>query len=95
MKTPRYKNVMTVMLNGMDTNPYSKYGVRCNPFPQIAKYETQQQIMRVQELGATPIPDTNFIRNHLKGYASEELIDLCCKQFQKGQYVEFMIGWND
>ena len=86
---------MIVRLNGTDTNPYIELlGLPCNPFPQIAKYEYQRECMKVQELGANPIPDTDYIRKHLKGF-SHEFVELCCECFRKGQYIEFEVAWKD
>lgn len=85
---------MTVRLNGTSKNPYDKFGFTSNPFPQLPHAEIMAQVMRVQELAGKPIPDTNYIREHLKGYVTQELIDLCCKQFIKGKRTEFVVEWE-
>lgn len=82
-----------VVLNGTDFNPYSEYGLRQNPFPQIAEAGIAPQLLHLARLGGDPIPDTTFIRNHLKGW-SEEFIEMCCKKFRKGFIVKFWVSWN-
>lgn len=86
---------MIISLNGTDINPFHRLGLRQNPFPQIARYEIDKQVMLVQSLGAEPIPDTDYIRLRLAGRVSQELIDLCCAQFVKGKNVKFTIHWPD
>jgi hypothetical protein len=86
---------MIVCLNGLDFNPYTEtLGLTANPFPQIPVYEYSRFVTIVQELGATPIPNTDYIRNHLRGF-SEEFINLCCECFCKGEYIEFEVVWKD
>jgi hypothetical protein len=86
---------MTVSLNGTDTNPFYKFGLTQNPFPQLARMETDAQVLRLQALGADPIPNTAFIREWLAGYCTEELIDLCVARFKPGELVHFDITWRD
>jgi hypothetical protein len=86
---------MTVKLNGTDTNPFHLMGLKSNPFPQLARAETDAQVRRLEQLGADPIPDTDYIRNHLRGWVSQELIDGCCERFKKGEMAEFDITWKE
>lgn len=83
---------MTVRLNGTDENPWLRMGLTQNPIPQLGKYEYDRWCLHLQKLGADPIPDTDYIRNHLRGY-TDELVDLCCRQFKKGEMVEFDVYW--
>lgn len=84
----------TVILNGTDVNPYHALGLTQNPFPQIPKYEYASELQHLAILGAEPIPDTDYIRKHLKGW-SNEFIKLCCKEFKKGQIVRFDVESPD
>lgn len=84
-----------IRLNGTDKNPYHKLGFRMNPFPQIAKHELMPAMMAINKLGADPIPDTDYIRKVLKGLVSEELIDMCCAWFKKGEMTEFTVSWDE
>jgi hypothetical protein len=85
---------LTIRLNGTSENPYHKLGTTCNPFSQIADAQYDKYVMQVQQLGADPIPDTDFIRKHLQGF-SQEFIDLLCRRFEKGKMVEFRVKFNE
>lgn len=85
---------LKILLNGTDTNPWHKLGLSQNPFPQTAKYELDAACLHIQALGGDPIPDVAYIRNHLRGY-SEELVELCCSQFRRGEMVEFTVTWEN
>lgn len=86
---------ITVHLNGTDTNPFHRLGLTQNPFPQLARMETDRQILRVQALGGDPIPNANHIRTFLAGYCSDEFINLCAARFKKGEMVTFDMAWKD
>lgn len=88
------KMLMKVALNGTNENPYHKYGLTQNPFPQLANAEYQSGCLRVQSLGGDPIPNVEYIREKLEGM-TEEFIDLCCSQFRKGEYVTFMVSFPE
>lgn len=77
-----------VVLNGTNENPFHRFGLKQNPFPHIAVAEYSPHILHLQALGGDPIPDVEYIRNHLKGW-SQEFVDLCCNRFVKGQMVKF------
>ena len=86
--------ILHVALNGTDTNPFHKLGLSQNPFPQIPKHGYVGVCLHLQQLGGDPIPNKQYIRDHLKGW-SEEFIDLCCSKFKKGEYVEFDVELKD
>lgn len=79
-----------VQLNGTNENPYHKFGLSQNPFPQLAKYEYTHWILQAQKLGGDPIPNTQYIRDTLKGFTNE-FIELCCKKYVLGEYVTFEV----
>lgn len=79
-----------VDLNGTGENPYARWGLSQNPFPQIASAETDMHLRHLAKLGAEPIPDADYIRHHLKGW-SQEFIDLCIRQYRQGEYVSFNV----
>lgn len=83
-----------VELNGTDANPWLRYGLRQNPFPQIARAEYAAACIRLQKLGGDPIPDTDYIRTTLAGF-SEEFITLCCARFRKGERVKFGVAFEE
>lgn len=82
-----------VCLNGTDVNPYHRFGLRCNPFPQTGNARDDKYCMIVQELGGDPIPNVEYIREKLKGF-SAEFVDLCVSKFVAGEYVEFTVEWK-
>lgn len=84
-----------VRINGTDTNPWHKLGLTQNPFPSLAKAEFDQACLRLQGLDGDPVPDTDYIRAYLKGYCTDELIELCCKQFKKGERVQFKVSFKE
>lgn len=83
-----------VVLNGTDTNPYHQWGLKQNPFPQIARYEYASHLLHLAKLGGDPIPDTDYIRKHLEGWLPA-FIDLCCKNFRKGEVVKFRYSFDE
>lgn len=76
----------TVHLNGTNENPWHGLGLTQNPFPQIPKWEYTKQILHLQALGGNPIPNTDYIRNHLKGW-KQEFVDELCDRFQPGKMI--------
>lgn len=88
------KYTYTVRLNGTDENPYEKWGLRANPFPQIGKAEWAVHERTLNMLAAEPIPDVEFLRQRLAGF-SKEFVELCCGQFRKGEIVTFDVSWSD
>jgi len=86
---------LLVELNGTSENPYHKMGLTQNPFPQTAKYELDAHCLRLQSLGGDPIPNTDYIRERLAGGFSDEFIELCCRNFQPGKMVKFVVEWKD
>lgn len=83
---------LSIALNGTDENPYHRMGLKQNPFPQLGMQEYDGICLHLQKLGADPIPDIDFIKNHLNGW-SEEFIDLCCRMFKKGEMIEFEVSF--
>lgn len=82
---------ITVKLNGTDTNPYHKLGLRMNPFP--SQYETSDGL---RFLAATPISKEDpegHIRRALTGFSSE-FINLCVKLYKPNEMVSFQVEWN-
>jgi len=93
MSQSNVKQYIRVALNGTSFNRYQELKLKFNPFPQIADAHYTQACLRLQELGGEPIPDVDYIRQKLKGF-SDEFVDLCCRNFKKGEYVEFIVFWS-
>lgn len=88
------KRKLRVCLNGTTTNPFHKFGLSQNPFPQTGRYEADRFSLVLQKLGGDPIPNTAYIREVLQGF-SDEFVDLCCARFVPGKYVEFDLSWEE
>jgi hypothetical protein len=84
---------VNVVLNGTDTNPFHKFGLKRNPFPQIARAEYAAANDLLARLEAEPIKDTSELRSRLDG-CSDEFIDLCCAQFKPGEMARFTIEFE-
>lgn len=79
-----------VRLNGTDTNPFHKLGLRCNPFPQVGKAELMPLERRLAELGGDPIKDETDLRKRLEGF-TPEFVEGCIQRYIPGEMVEFLI----
>jgi len=88
------KRTLEVVLNGTDTNPFHRFGCTQNPFPQSGEYASVGNTLKLQSLGGDPIPNTQYIRDTLKGFSSE-FVELCCKNFKPGELVRFTVYWED
>ena len=89
--------ILRVNLNGTAVNPFERYGLKQNPFPQIAKAELDGAMRQLNRLGAEPIPPGNYkehIREVLAGW-SEEFIEGCIARYMPGQMVKFDVRLPD
>jgi hypothetical protein len=59
---------LTFPINGTDTNPYAKWGLRWNPFPGVPYHELQRGAMQLNSLGGEPIRSADDIRERLRGF---------------------------
>lgn len=85
-----------VDLNGTDTNPYERWGLRCNPFPQLARYEWTQAEMALNTLGGEPLKGPEDIRSRLAGVGFDGwFIDGLCERFRKGVMVRVHLHWPE
>jgi len=55
-------------INGTDTNPYARWGLRCNPFPGTPYHELMRGAMQLNSLGGEPIRSAADIRERLRGF---------------------------
>lgn len=85
---------ITVRLNGTKENPWHKYGLKQNPFPQLGKAQYDAACLRVQSLGGDPIPNADYIRERLAGF-SKEFVAGCVERFKPGELVEFVVEWPE
>lgn len=81
---------LRVALNGTDTNPWHKYNLRQNPFPQIASAETDHAMRQLNSLDGEPIKGPQDIRDRLEGW-TDEFIEGCIERFEPGKRVRFIV----
>ena len=74
-------------INGTDTNPYNKWGLEQNPFPQHGKYELQRHDLALQSLGGPPIRRAEDIRTRLRGLFTTQFIESVVARYQPGKIV--------
>jgi len=79
-----------IRINGTDTNPWHKLGMKQNPFPQLGKMKYDRAEMMLNSLDGDPIKDPQDIRERLKGF-DPEFIEGCIKRYRPGERVEFTI----
>ena len=84
---------LEVVLNGTNENPYHKFGLKQNPFSQLADARFDPYVLKLQSLGAEPIKDVQHIRKMLAGW-SQEFVDLCCQKFEPGKMVRFKVSFR-
>jgi hypothetical protein len=85
---------MTITLNGTDTNPWHRWGLKLNPFPQLAKAEYAEAELMVASLDGDPIKDADDIRQRLAG-CDPKFIEGVVARFKPGQRVRFTISFPD
>jgi hypothetical protein len=87
--------ILRVSINGTDENPFAKlWGLKQNPFPQIAKYELRHAMMELNSLAAEPIRSKEEIAARLRHW-SREFIELCQSNYKAGEIVRFRVKISD
>jgi hypothetical protein len=87
--------ILRVSINGTDENPFMKlWGLKQNPFPQIAKHELMPAMMQLNSLGAEPIKSKEEIAMRLQHW-SREFIELCQERYQPGKIVRFRVQFDE
>lgn len=92
--TAQATNTLTVSINGTDKNPWHRFGLTQNPFPQLARVETDAGEQQIASLDGDPVTSVEDIRTRLAGF-SEEFITLCVAQWQPGVRVRFAVTFPD
>jgi hypothetical protein len=83
-----------VTINGTDTNPHARYGLRHNPFPQLGRAETVAAEMQLNSLDGDPIRDEADIRARLAGF-TPEFVDGVVARWRPGERVRFAVTFPD
>lgn len=86
------KYELVVHLNGTDTNPYAKFGLKHNPFPQYQDLDMDMQ-MKIAALGGEPIKSVFDLRVRLDGF-QDAFINACINRFVPGKLIVFGVRWN-
>jgi hypothetical protein len=81
---------ITVTINGTAQNPWHRYNLRQNPFPQLAKAEYDAACRAIASLDGDPITDAQQIRDRLPGFGAP-FVELCVSQYRPGQRVCFRV----
>jgi hypothetical protein len=88
----REKLTLRVTLNGTDANPWHRFGLKLNPFPQIARAELTGAMRQLASLDGDPIRDEADLRARLRGW-SEEFIEACLANFKPGKRTRFVVSF--
>jgi hypothetical protein len=81
---------LNVTINGTDMNPWHRFGLRQNPFPQIGKAEYAAGERKLASLDGDPVRTADDIRERLSGFAPE-FIEGVIQRWQPGHRVRFKI----
>ncbi len=81
---------LNVTINGTDVNPWHRFGLRQNPFPQIGKAEYAAGERKLASLDGDPVRAADDIRERLAGFAPE-FVEGIIRRWQPGRRVTFKI----
>ena len=85
---------LKVTINGTGKNPWHRFGLSKNPFPQLGKAEWVSGEMQVASLDGDPVTGPEDIRARLSGF-SAEFVNLCVNNWEPGKRVRFLVTWPD
>jgi hypothetical protein len=81
---------LNVTINGTDMNPWHRFGLRQNPFPQIGKAEYAAGERKLASLDGDPVRTADDIRERLAGF-DPEFVEGVIQRWQPGHRVRFKI----
>lgn len=81
---------LSVTVNGTHTNPWHRFGLRQNPFPQTGKAEYAVGERQLASLDGDPVRTADDIRERLAGF-EPEFIEGVIQRWQPGRRVRFKI----
>ena len=79
-----------VTINGTDTNPWHRFGLRQNPFPQIGRAEYAAGEQKLASLDGDPVRTADDIRERLAGF-NPVFVEEVIRRWQPGRRVRFKI----
>jgi hypothetical protein len=81
---------LNVTINGTGMNPWHRFGLRQNPFPQIGKAEYAAGERKLASLDGDPVRSADDIRERLAGF-DPEFVEGVIQRWQPGRRVRFKI----
>jgi len=81
---------LNVTINGTDMNPWHRFGLRQNPFPQIGKAEYAAGERKLASLDGDPVRTADDIRERLAGF-DPGFVEGVIQRWQPGRRVRFKI----
>jgi hypothetical protein len=81
---------LNVTVNGTGINPWHRFGLRQNPFPQAGKAEYAAGERKLASLDGDPVRTADDIRERLAGFAPE-FVEGVIQRWQPGRRVRFKI----
>src|ERR1039457_1326514 len=81
---------LNVTINGTDMNPWHRFGLRQNPFPQTGKAEYAAGERKLASLDGDPVRTADDIRERLAGF-DPEFVEGVIQRWQPGHRVRFKI----
>ena len=81
---------LNVTINGTDMNPWHRFGLRQNPFPQIGKAEYAAGESKLASLDGDPVRTADDIRERLAGF-DPEFVEGVIQRWRPGRRVRFKI----
>jgi hypothetical protein len=81
---------LKIVLNGTSVNPYHRWGMAQNPFPQHPRAELNAAMMQVNSLDGDPITGPDDIRRRLAGW-DPEFVEGVIERFQPGKRIGFVV----
>lgn len=83
-------------LNGTDTNPWHRMGLKQNPFPQVGLSEYDAGCRSLNKLGGDPIPPERaeaYIRETLLGF-QPAFVDQVVDSYVAGEIVQITFQFD-
>ena len=81
---------LNVTINGTGINPWHRFGLRQNPFPQLGKTEYAAGERQLASLDGDPVRTADDIRERLAGF-DPEFVEGVIQRWQPGRRVRFKI----
>ena len=81
---------LSVTVNGTGMNPWHRFGLRQNPFPQTGKAEYAAGERQLASLDGDPVRTADDIRERLAGF-DPEFVEGVIQRWRPGRRVRFKI----